>query len=363
MFGKSILSYTYISSQKRLVKLTNHDHIVDADWEQLCSALQKNSADYEGEIEDLFQAELYLISPLTEPVRFLEKEYFLTSQQRDIERQILKRVRAEKSGYFIFTGLPGTGKTLLLYDIAMKLSAKKQRVCMVHCGESEEKWKLLHERLQRIDFLSDKQLNHELQLKNYSGILVDEAHLLTLEKLEILLELSEHQPVIFSSDSEDMISPDEMDRSVIERIENLPQIQSFHLTNRIRTNAELSSFIQNILHLPDKKGTRNYPHVDVVYANEKKETENLLKDYIRQGYEYQKNKGQIKENKETEQLVMVLDDAYYYDEKGYLRTNVCKEEGKQEVRSLFHQLNQAKERLTLIIEKNEEVYEKMLNLL
>ena len=336
---------------------------MDADWEQLCSALQKNSADYEGEIEDLFQVELYLISPLTEPVRFLEKEYFLTSQQRDIERQILKRVRAEKSGYFIFTGLPGTGKTLLLYDIAMKLSAKKQRVCMVHCGESEEKWKLLHERLQRIDFLSDKQLNHELQLKNYSGILVDEAHLLTLEKLEILLELSEHQPVIFSSDSEDMISPDEMDRSVMERIENLPQIQSFHLTNRIRTNAELSSFIQNILHLPDKKGTRNYPHVDVIYANEKKETENLLKDYIRQGYEYQKNKGQIKENKETEQLVMVLDDAYYYDEKGYLRTNVCKEEGKQEVRSLFHQFNQANTRLTLIIEKNEEVYEKMLNLL
>ena len=363
VLGRPIQSYPYISSQNRLVRLTHHDHIVDADWEQLCSALQKNSADYEGEIEDLFQVELYLISPLTEPVRFLEKEYFLTSQQRDIERQILKRVRAEKSGYFIFTGLPGTGKTLLLYDIAMKLSAKKQRVCMVHCGESEEKWKLLHERLQRIDFLSDKQLNHELQLKNYSGILVDEAHLLTLEKLEILLELSEHQPVIFSSDSEDMISPDEMDRSVMERIENLPQIQSFHLTNRIRTNAELSSFIQNILHLPDKKGTRNYPHVDVIYANEKKETENLLKDYIRQGYEYQKNKGQIKENKETEQLVMVLDDAYYYDEKGYLRTNVCKEEGKQEVRSLFHQLNQAKERLTLIIEKNEEVYEKMLNLL
>ena len=60
---------------------------------------------------------------------------------------------------------------------------------MVHCGESEEKWKLLHERLQRIDFLSDKQLNHELQLKNYSGILVDETHLLTLEKLEIVGKL------------------------------------------------------------------------------------------------------------------------------------------------------------------------------
>ena len=277
VFGKPILSYTYISSQKRLVKLTNHDHIADADWEQLCSALQKDSADYEGKIEDLFQAELYLISPLTEPVRFLEKEYFLTSQQRDIERQILKRIRIEKSGYFIFSGLPGTGKTLLLYDIAMKLSAKRQRVCLVHCGESEEKWKLLHERLQRIDFLSDSQLNDGVQLKNYSGILVDEAHLLSLQELEILLELSRHQPVIFSSDSEDMISPDEMDRSVMERIENLPQIQSFHLTNRIRTNAELSSFVQNIMHLPEKKRTRNYPHVDVVYANEKKRNRKFVK--------------------------------------------------------------------------------------
>ena len=92
--GKPIRSYTYISSQNRLVRLTNHDRIVEADWEQLCRDLQQESADYPGDIEDLFQAELYLISPLTEPERFLKKEYFLTYQQRDIERQILKKIRA-----------------------------------------------------------------------------------------------------------------------------------------------------------------------------------------------------------------------------------------------------------------------------
>ena len=92
--GKPIRSYTYISSQNRLVRLTNHDRIVEADWEQLCRDLQQESADYPGNIEDLFQAELYLISPLTEPGRFLKKEYFLTYQQRDIERQILKKIRA-----------------------------------------------------------------------------------------------------------------------------------------------------------------------------------------------------------------------------------------------------------------------------
>mgnify|MGYP000535622596 FL=1 len=108
---------------------------MDADWEQLCADLRDGGKDYEGNVEELFQAELYLISPLTEPERFLNKEYFLTAQQRDIERQILKKIRAERTGAYWFTGLPGTGKTLLLYDIAMKLSGK-QRVCISTAGRA-----------------------------------------------------------------------------------------------------------------------------------------------------------------------------------------------------------------------------------
>ena len=129
VLGKRIRSYTYISSQNRLVRLTNHDHLADTDWEQLCSELQNESEDYKGNAEALFQAELFLISPLTEPSRFLKKEYFLTAQQRDIERQILKKIRLERTGYYWFQGLPGTGKTLLLYDMAMKLSDPLWRGC------------------------------------------------------------------------------------------------------------------------------------------------------------------------------------------------------------------------------------------
>ena len=70
VLGKPIQSYTYISSQNRLVRLTNHDHIKEADWERLCMDLQKDGRDYEGDIEDLFRAELYLISPVADPVRF-----------------------------------------------------------------------------------------------------------------------------------------------------------------------------------------------------------------------------------------------------------------------------------------------------
>lgn len=341
--GKMIQSYTYISSQERLVRLNNHDHIVEADWDQLCLALQRQSKDYEGDIEDLFQAEMYLFSPVTEPERFLNKEYFLTSQQKDIERRILDKIRKAKYGYFWFSGLPGTGKTLLLYDIAMKLSVH-QKVCMIHCGETGKEWKILHDRLLRIAFLSDSRLEECPDFKEYSAILVDEAHLLTEEKLHVILELSEKHPVIFSSDDEDMISDEEMDRTMIREIEHLPDIQSFHLTNRIRTNAELSSFIQNMMHLPEKRTVRYYPHIQVVYANDEEEAEILLKGY-------------------QDQLVFIIDERYYYDEKGYLREQRQKQQKPTAVRMLFHRLNEAREEFAIIVKRNEAVYEVLLELL
>ena len=341
--GKMIQSYTYISSQERLVRLNNHDHIVEADWDQLCLALQRQSKDYEGDIEDLFQAEMYLFSPVTEPERFLNKEYFLTSQQKDIERRILDKIRKVKYGYFWFSGLPGTGKTLLLYDIAMKLSVH-QKVCMIHCGETGKEWKILHDRLLRIAFLSDSQLEECPDLKEYSAILVDEAHLLTEEKLHVILELSEKHPVIFSSDDEDMISDEEMDRTMLREIEHLPDIQSFHLTNRIRTNAELSSFIQNMMHLPEKRMVRYYPHIQVVYANDEEEAGILLKGY-------------------QNQLVFIIDERYYYDEKGYLREQRQKHQKPTAVRTLFHRLNEAREEFAIIVKRNEAVYEVLLELL
>ena len=431
VLGRPIRSYTYLSSQNRLVRLTNHDHLADTEWEQLCSELQNESEDYKGDAETLFRAELFLISPLTEPSRFLKKEYFLTAQQRDIERQILKKIRQDKTGFFWFRGLPGTGKTLLLYDMAMKLSARQQ-VCMIHCGEAREQWKVLHERLRRVKYLSDSQIlpaqngagqngkvrNEAVRdrpdiaatktdleanlLANASAILVDEAHLLSREKLEYILQHCGNRSVIFSSDCEDMISPEEMERETVQALEQLSGIQGFRLTNRIRTNAELSSFIQNMMCIPERKTGRHFPHVTVLYANDDMEAEVLLNDAVHQGYNvildgigcYGSRVAQTatdfadashsksaksaattvsygifsSENAypctvttgsliSADRLAIVLDQRYFYDRQGYLRSE------DQSVRRLFHQLNGAKEELMLVVKQNEPVYTTLLDLL
>lgn len=365
VLGKPVQSYTYISSQNQLMRLTNHDHVIEASWNQLCAALQKEGKDYSGDIENLFRAEWYLFSPLTEPNRFLNKEYFLTAQQRDIKRQILKKIREEQTGYFSFSGLPGTGKTLLLYDIAMKLS-NRQQVCIIHCGEAGKKWEILHKRLQRIDFLSDNQLETQFSLEDYHAILVDEAHLLSVEKLNVLLDMSEDRPIIFSSDSEEMISPKEIDQSTMKRMEELSNLQTFRLTNRIRTNAELSSFIQNMMHLPVRKNQNEFPHVSVVYANDAKEADILVRDYIRQGYQYFPQMEGAKLGttavRDTEQMVVVLDERYYYDDELYFRSIHPMKNGQSEVRQLFHLLNQAKENLAFVVKGNEAVYGILLDM-
>ena len=364
VLGKPIQSYTYISSQNRLMRLTNHDHVIEASWNQLCAALQKEGKDYSGDIENLFRAEWYLFSPLTEPNRFLNKEYFLTAQQRDIKRQILKKICEEQTGYFSFSGLPGTGKTLLLYDIAMKLS-NRQQVCIIHCGEAGKKWEILHKRLQRIDFLSDNQLETQFSLEDYHAILVDEAHLLSVEKLNVLLDMSEDRPIIFSSDSEEMISPKEIDQSTMKRMEELPNLQTFRLTNRIRTNAELSSFIQNMMHLPVRKNQNEFPHVSVVYANDAKEADILVRDYIRQGYHFpQMERAELGVTAicDTVKMVVVLDERYYYDDELYFRSIHPMKNGQSEVRQLFHLLNQAKENLAFVVKGNEAVYGILLDM-
>ena len=147
----------------------------------------------------------------------------------------------------------------------------------------------------------------------------------------------------------------------------MPEIQIFRLTNRIRTNAEVSSFIQNMMHLPTGKSQKGYPHIEVVYANDSTEAEKLIKNYKCQGYQYQEESYGVNDNtteqEHAEYLAVVINDRYYYDEEGYLRSSTQARKEMSDVRKLFHDLNQAKESLALIILGNKEVYGRLLNLL
>ena len=64
-----------------------------------------------------------------------------------------------------------------------------------------------------------------------------------------------------------------------------------------------------------------------------------------------------------DQLVFIIDERYYYDEKGYLREQRQKQQKPTAVRMLFHRLNEAREEFAIIVKRNEAVYEVLLELL
>ena len=297
--GKNIRSYTYVSNADRLLRLTRGGNLIEEKWTQLAEDLRKQGACCREDIERLFPEERYLISPLVEPERFLRGDYFLTSQQKDIKRNILKKLADRDSEeavrFFGFTGLPRTGKSMLLYDLAMTLS-ERHKVLLLHCGNGNSSLAELNARLSRIDFVSgDAKADTEKEstgksfviknLQDYSFLLIDEAHRMHSALLQYLAENS-HVPMIIAYDYEKDIAVEEKPEDIAACIEALPGFVRYQLTNRIRMNQELSSFAHRLMHPVRGALHKKYPAVTVHYAGNIEELEIIKGSLRRDGYIY-----------------------------------------------------------------------------
>ncbi len=389
---KTIYSFTYISEEDRLVRLSGGGRLIDTDMMELFAVLDRQKSCYHGDIEDLFSEEKFLISPLTDPNRFLRRDYFLTSGQRDIKKQILRDI-LDGSGNIKrqfsvhgFTGLPGTGKTILLYDIAMQLSIS-EKICVLHLGSYGKELQQLNDRLKRVDFYHYESTGRlELDGK-YVAFLIDEGHKLNSKMLSDIVDLAkkENVPVIISYDKEDTIALFERGGGGAELIEQEEGFIGYKLTNRIRLNSELSSFISCLMCVARSGRKYDYPSVLVAYAADKNEADVIIGNFEKEGYvyiwdkeiigisdgfetrSYDKAKSietEVASCKEFEKIVMMIDESFSYDENGYLRDIRHNKTNKESVvRKLFHSLNRAQKNIAVVVKGNESVFYRILGIL
>ncbi len=386
ILGRNMYFYTYINSENRLLRLTHGMRLVEADFSELAALLEKQTDCYDGHIEELFKEDKYLISPLSDPGRFLRQEYFLTSQQNDIKRKILKIIRDRKGAIPIqgFTGLPGTGKTILLYDIAMQLSYNEP-VCIFHFGSHEKELEELDKRLKRIDFYYiestpdnvsfEDMVGAEGLKRDYSAILIDEGHRIDEDSLNNILAYAKKwkAPIIFSYDREDIFTPDERLKRGAILIEAIPGYSGFRLTNKIRMNTELSAFINLLMCISRGNKRHDYPSVSLTYANNKEEAEKILRKFISDGYIHIYDdeceditlpagiKASEATCKEFDDVVMMINPSFYYDDEGYLCYAYDNNNSNGEkVKNLFHGLSRAKKRIALLILDNDEMFSRLI---
>ena len=69
--------------------------------------------------------------------------------------------------------------------------------------------------------------------------------------------------------------------------------------------------------------------------------------------------------KEYEQVMMLIDESFYYDADGYLREKNDSEDtdGISGVRRLYHGLSRAKKKIAVVVKNNPEVFEGILSIL
>ena len=364
LIGKKIFSYTFVSDGKKKGTLytLGEGGLRTCSFRDLVKNLSRIKHPVREHIERLFKPGDYLISPFSEPERFCNGKYFLTEHQQLMREKILSGIRRGSATLWGITGEAGTGKTLLLYDIAKAL-ANNYGICVVHCGKLSEGHERLKNMLDKVDVVEGMT---QADFEKYQVVCVDETQRLSEELLEDILEAygsGRIKACIFVYDLKQVLSKSEMERNNPARLQEVIGFQELRLAKTIRTSKEIYAFINAMLDLK-KHSNLSFPNIDVLYASDEKEEESLVAFCQRKGYRYIPPVYEDSHDViglEFDRVLVVLDQKFTYDAAGILTSEQAPEEDCLYVQLLYQNVSRAKDKLCVIVRENPSVFRELIS--
>lgn len=282
--GRDIVSYTYDASTGQCYSIDDKAVLGTVGLGEVCKSLYGVHKEnlYEGEVEELFLPEDFLVSPFNSTDKFLRGEYFLTNQQRDFKKKILQFVDdAAKGNFCAITGGPGSGKTLLLYDIAKTMIQSGKKVLIGHAGNLnaghsifiDNGWQI---KATKYFFVSADSSSDGYKLLDADVYLLDEAQRCYNIDSIIQKVVERGGKCIFSFDSEQVMSEDELKRDNGTKIHTLTEKQCYALSTNIRTNAAVYEFVGALFDIRHSVNKSVDGKVDITYCNSIDEAVNML---------------------------------------------------------------------------------------
>ena len=242
--NKEIHNFTFVENFKKLYQL-NDDVLVEVNFIDLAKLLYEQEVTNIDDIDKLFNPSNYLVSPFNSTENFIENKYFLTQQQETVKGKILTVLGDNtKANFFAVIGGAGTGKTLLTYDIAKEMINKVEKVLVIHCGYLNDGQKTLNSKYNWKIIEIKHYKNYKLS--DYDLIIVDEAQRIYSNQLENIVKKIQDSNgnCIFSYDKVQILSTWEEKNNIDNKINKIPSIKSYKLSEKIRTNKEIASFIK-----------------------------------------------------------------------------------------------------------------------
>lgn len=272
--NKKVILYTFISSEKK-VYVFKDEELRESTLEELFNSIPD---DYYEENPLLnLKSEDFIISPYSDIDRYLKARYFLNDKQKNIVKKVLSKPSGE---HVMIKGGAGTGKSLVLFDLANRLTEKGKSVLLVFCSTLESHNKINS----KVNFSFTDILNIDftkLNLQNYDYILLDESQRLWEAKYELLLETK--STLIFAVDKAQTLQPLEEQTNIEDKLDNLiiDDKNKYKLSEKVRTDISLSTFIHKLFN-KSKSGPQpiNFPKVNAIYFDRKSEAEEFVKNLI-----------------------------------------------------------------------------------
>lgn len=380
---KEVFNFTYNSKDNKLFYLDENERLKEVDFSLLVSKLEDQVLTYIEDINKLFNPSNYLVSPFNSTDRFIEDQYFLTDHQVNIKKEILKSIESGY-GFYSIEGPPGSGKTLLTYDIAKEYINQSKKVLVIHVGKLNKG----HDRLIAEYFWPITPIRNykSKNLNKYDLIILDEVQRIYEDQLEDIIDKIKETDTkcIFSFDPQQCLSSGEIKNNIPKYIEDKVSPRSFKLTNKIRTNKEIGSFIKDFLYLSNRSENQVYSNIDIQYFHTTASAKAYISILRNKGwkiinytpsihgteYPYDKFQNRFEENahdaigQEYDNVVAIIDKHYYYNKDGKLHTKgYLKKPIYHPTKMLFQILTRARKKLCIIIINNQEILNRCLNIL
>lgn len=376
--NKEIIEIVFVGSENKFYKLADCQL-----YEILaCNVVQEIKSInefYNDDIEPLFKPTQFLVSPINTPEKFISGKYFLTSHQEEIKNAILKSRKDKPNSFSCYhiVGGAGTGKTLLIYDLARQF-AQTFKICVIHCAFLADGHSFLNSKLNNVTIISIKDL-FNLNCDGYDGFIIDEAHRLDKEQLKWICDSARqlNKFLIFGMDAKQYLTRSEQRNNINEEICKLDGCEHYHLTNKIRTNKELADFIHLLRNIKDTVDTKCFPNVKILYADTYEYANKLILVYKEQGYKYisftpsKYNRHNIDKlykdenthkviGQEFDNVLMVINESFEYMEDGRLGAYDHPVHNYLFAQLLYQGLTRVREKLAIIVLNNKELFVKLL---
>lgn len=377
--------YTFVASTKKLYRYTPKE-VENVELENLRNTMELFQKSIEENVESLFQANNYLISPLNTPDKFIKGDYFLTNQQHDIKKKVVDLILLnDKKEYILgITGKAGTGKTLLLYDIIKSIAEQGLKCCLIHSGILCDGHRNLNLQWENVNIFSAKELNGvgAKRLESYQYIFVDEAQRIYDSTFKKILEevIDKSKAVVFAYDYVQALSKAEEKRNIPAKLQKIDGFVEYKLSDKIRTSKEIASFTRTMMNLNNRaRGYMDYSDIDVLFANSTEEAMGLIDLYDEKGYIfisytqslYYRNSIDLYPNthdthhvigQEYDRVMIMMDRNFRYDQERRIQGKEHPNPDLLFYKLLYQAISRAREKVCVLVVENYKLFSDILNI-